>query len=170
MVAAVLVVLLILGALAAAKYSRSRLIRLDVSRLQQEAAARLLADSALELLAAQGGRGALGDWEQFETVGGRAGYLLGAAVSPPQGSSFRPALVFCRAGTTRKELYLNLIQDAPLIAGGPPVPGRTRLEQTQEITGLVANLPNSAPSPALREALLGAARVAAKKAAAQAAP
>ena len=160
MVAAVLLVLLILGALGGAHYSRSKLIQLDVTRLHQEASARMLADSALELLAAQGAHGGTRSGERFETTGGEAGFLLGAPVTPSYGGAYRPAFVFARAATTRRELHLHVIENASPIGDGPPVPGRTRLEQVRDITGAVPNIPRAEPSAADRERLIGLAAAA----------
>jgi hypothetical protein len=163
-VAFAIAVILVLGVLAAGLYSRYVIVSGDVQRLQQETTARQFADSVLELLTEQARRNALSNGQRFELVGGAAGYVLGDITTPPEGAAYRPALVFVNAGGARKELFLHLIENAPRVAGGAPVPGRTQLDEIQDITGML-NLPSTLPQVTNRAPLLAQAAAAAKQAA-----
>ena len=163
MVAAVLTVLLVISLLGSALYSRYMLVDGEVSRLAQETAARLLADSALELLIAQAKAGQLKTADRFDTVGGQAGYVLGDVVTPVNGAPYRPAVVIARAGTSRRELFAHLVENAPYVAGGPPVVKRMVLEEVQDVTGMMGAADNGQTTDAARKALLEAGAAAAKK-------
>ena len=165
-IAAVITVLLVLSLLGSALYSRYVIVDGDVSRLAQETAARLLADSVLQLIETQSALGKLSGSDRFDTYGGSGGYLIGAVLSPPHETPYRPALVVARAAGGRRELFLHVVENAPVIAGGPPVPGRTVLELIQDITGMVSNTEAGLTTPSARDALLLQADAAAKKAAA----
>lgn len=156
----VLVAIFIVVLLSAGLYTRERTQAANFARLHAEVAARLAAESTIELLALQGGTATLKNWALVDLQGARGAYLLGDEVATGAGRC-RQGVVWGQSSRLTRTLFVTVLTDAPHVFGAVPEPGRARVEQVRDISALGLGLPLAEPSRDVRLQLVDKARISA---------
>jgi hypothetical protein len=146
-------VILIVSVVGLGLYTRLHQVIGDVQHQQNLVAARLLVDSAFELVQDQAARGTLKTQDTLEMASGLLGYVAGAEQLDTDNRRCRDAVAYGLCGKTHRIVSFRLVLDAPNVVGGPPVVGHTMVEMPTDVSAAdLGPLPPQDPNVVLARA------------------